>query len=123
MCQDQLFQQFGIAPETDPTGVVSHLGSSSAILVFHKDDYYHLAFEPMDVLIRFLRRRLENKSDTDCPICFEPLPIDYAHRLECTTCGMAVCDGCVVKIMNRDENKQYECPQCRDRPQVTVYTE
>ncbi len=122
---DQLFQYFGIGPHTDPTGVVSALATSSAILVFHKDDYYHLIVQPMPVLVRFIRRRVEGEQeiDKDCPVCFETLPLVYAHRVECTTCGMCVCDKCVVGIMERDKDRRYECPGCRDKPEIKLYAE
>ncbi len=120
---DKLFRMFGVGPQTDPTGVIGALGSTSAILVFHKDDYYHLAAEPIPVLVRFLRRRVEGEQnkDKDCAICFETMPTEYAHRIECTTCGFRVCNSCVVRIMDKAEDKRYECPQCRDKPEIKIY--
>jgi len=58
-----LFQFYGLpvfSPD-DPAAVVSHLSKSSAILVFHKDEYYHMCVRPLDVLVRFLRRRITDE--------------------------------------------------------------
>lgn len=120
-----LFETFGICPETDPTGGFSALGHTSAILVFHKDDYYHTPAHPLPVLFRFLRHRVSDAQDRekDCLVCFEVLPDEYAHRVDCVYCGFQVCNRCVVGIIERAADRRYECPQCRDKPDIQLYVQ
>jgi hypothetical protein len=124
---DLLFQTFGVGPPApeDPTALISALGVSSAIMVFHKDVYYHLSKQPLPVLIRFLRRRITTSSEQepagDCPVCLQPLAENHAHRIECTDCGMRVCNTCVAGIIQSRPDKRYMCPGCRDQPKVVLY--
>ena len=124
---DALFQAFGHGPPSpdDPAALVSALHVSSAILVFHKDDYYHLSKQPLDSLVRFLRRRItdEQQPAGDCPVCHEAMPDSFTHRVECTECGMRVCNTCVAGIIQSRNDKQYMCPGCRDQPEIVLYEE
>lgn len=116
---DHLFQMMA------PAALVSSMGCSSAILVFHKDDYYHMSKQPFDVLERFLRRRIvgEQPPAGDCPVCFEHMPALHAHRVECTNCGMRVCNVCVAGIIEKSGGERYTCPGCRDQPPIACYME
>jgi hypothetical protein len=121
---DKLFQLMGHGASDELSGVGSSLAVAAAILVFHKDDYYHLCVEPLPKLVRFLRRHVDEHAEgvaSDCPVCFENLPLEYTHRMECTTCGMRVCGPCVVSIKERAKGHEYVCPGCRDKPAIKLY--
>ena len=86
--------------------------------------HYEL-LQPFDVLARFLRRRIveEQQPDGDCPVCMEAVPAWHAHRMECTDCGMRVCNKCVAGIMEQSAEKRYTCPGCRDQPDLVMYAD
>jgi hypothetical protein len=122
---DRLFQVFASGPPNpdDPTALTSSLSVCSAILVFHKDDYYHMSKQPFDYLYRFLKRRIVDAQApaTECPICMEPMPAYHAHRVLCTTCGLEVCNMCVAGIMEKSAKMHFTCPGCRDETPIKLF--
>lgn len=121
---DKLFQLMAIGANDEPSGVATALSVAAAIVVFHKDDFYHLCVEPLPTLVRFLRRRVGEHADSvakDCPVCSKTLPLQYTLRLECTTCGMRVCSQCVISIKEATKDHEFVCPGCGDKPAIKLY--
>jgi hypothetical protein len=120
---DHLFQMMGIGADSPDAEVVTALSASSAILVFHKDDYYHLPLHPLPTLVAFLRRQMGTDQNTarECMVCCDVMPVHTTHRLACAECGTSdVCNTCVMRIKDQAGNGAYACPQCRSRPGIIL---
>ena len=53
----------------------------------------------------------------DCPICFQPMPIDVGQTSFMICCGKTICNGCIYDMEMSEEGKNKEglllCPYCR----------
>jgi hypothetical protein len=121
-----VFRTFGLGV-VDPVNqmsATSALSISSTMLVFHRDNYYHLAKHSFDVMCAFLRRRIQPLTDSmekECQICFEKLPAEFIHRVACTTCTFSVCNNCVAAIVKTNGSQGYVCPGCRAEIPIGLY--
>ena len=62
-----------------------------------------------------LFRQPESSHLGDCPICCEPLSLDYKQSIMQTCCSKYICKGCshANKLRQWEENMEPMCPFCR----------